>query len=90
MTVIPAVASASYFMIDPTTEGNWIGTYGTQGYDIIGGPSSLPSYATVTPSGAVDLHLGCEHDRSASPPGLIPAPSALPPAGTRPPASRWT
>ena len=32
--------------------GNWIGTYGTQGYDIIGNAASLPSYATVTPSGA--------------------------------------
>ena len=36
---------------DTTTEGNWIGTYGTQGYDIIGATASLPSYATVTASG---------------------------------------
>ena len=35
---------------DTTTEGNWIGTYGTQGYDVIGNAASLPSYATVTPS----------------------------------------
>ena len=33
------------------TEGNWIGTYGAQGYDVIGSAASLPSYATVTPSG---------------------------------------
>ena len=32
-------------------EGNWIGTYGTQGYEVIGNATSLPSYATVTPSG---------------------------------------
>ena len=36
---------------DRTTKGNWIGTYGTQGYNIIGNAASLPSYATVTPSG---------------------------------------
>ena len=31
-----------------------MGTYGGQGYDVIDGSSSLPSYATVTPSGAND------------------------------------
>ncbi len=36
---------------DSTTQGTWNGTYGTQGYDVIGSSSSLPSYATVTPSG---------------------------------------
>src|SRR5262249_16073483 len=29
----------------------WIGTYGAQGYDVIPGAASLPSYATVAPSG---------------------------------------
>jgi hypothetical protein len=28
-----------------------MGTYGSQGYDVIGDSSSLPGYATVTPSG---------------------------------------
>ena len=45
------VASAAFVKQDTTTEGNWIGTYGTQGYDIIGATASLPSYATVTASG---------------------------------------
>jgi hypothetical protein len=36
---------------DTTTEGSWIGLYGTQGYDVIGDTASIPSYATVTPSG---------------------------------------
>jgi hypothetical protein len=44
--------SASLIKTDTTTEGAWMGPYGTQGYDIIGGATSLPSYATVTPSGA--------------------------------------
>ena len=36
---------------DTTTQGSWVGTYGAQGYDIVSGPSSLPSNDTVTPSG---------------------------------------
>jgi NPCBM/NEW2 domain len=37
---------------DTTTEGNWVGTYGSQGYDIEGTTASLPSYASVGMSGA--------------------------------------
>jgi hypothetical protein len=44
-------ATATYLNQDTTTHGNWIGTYGSQGYDLINGSSSLPSYATVTPAG---------------------------------------
>ena len=36
---------------DTSTQGNWAGVYGTQGYDIIDGPVSAPSYATITPAG---------------------------------------
>ena len=46
-----AVATASFIKQDTTTQGNWIGTYGSQGYDVIGNAASLPSYATVTPTG---------------------------------------
>ena len=52
MTVtITAPATATFLKQDRTTEGNWINTYGTQGYEVIGNATSLPSYATVTPSG---------------------------------------
>ena len=44
-------ASASLVKSDPATEGNWLGAYGSQGYDVIGKPASIPSYATVTPAG---------------------------------------
>ena len=60
---------------DTTTEGNWIGTYGTQGYDIIGGAANLPSYATVTPSGPVDLYLDHRHDRPRVPSRTPAAPA---------------
>jgi Hypothetical glycosyl hydrolase family 15 len=43
--------TATFLRQDATTKGNWIGTYGTQGYDVIGDPASLPSYAVITPSG---------------------------------------
>jgi subtilase family serine protease len=43
--------TAEFVKEDTTTEGNWIGTYGSQGYDVIDDASSLPGYATVTPSG---------------------------------------
>ncbi len=45
------VPSVSFIKQDTTTQGNWIGTYGSQGYDVIGNAASLPSYATVTPAG---------------------------------------
>ncbi len=46
-----AANSASFVNTDTTTQGNWSGTYGAAGYDVIGSTTSLPSYATVTPSG---------------------------------------
>ena len=46
-----AAPTASFIKQDTTTQGNWIGTYGSQGYDVIGNAASLPSYATVTPTG---------------------------------------
>jgi hypothetical protein len=53
----PAVAvtisapTATFLEQDTRTEGNWINTYGTQGSEVIGNATSLPSCATVTPSG---------------------------------------
>jgi hypothetical protein len=49
----PATGPASALFIgrNTTTQGSWIGTFGAQGYDVIGGTASIPSYATVTPSG---------------------------------------
>ncbi len=44
-------SSATFLKTDTTTQGSWIKTYGTQGYDVIGDTPSLSPYATVTPSG---------------------------------------
>ena len=48
-----ATASTSVTVVErnSTTEGSWIGTYGAQGYDVIGDAASLPGYVTITPSG---------------------------------------
>lgn len=42
---------ASFAGSDGATQGNWIGKYGSAGYDLPGIATSLPSYAAVTPSG---------------------------------------
>ena len=59
---------------DTTTEGNWIGEYGSQGYDILGASNYLPNAAS--PSTA-----GCP---SWANPGTANATNALqvPPSGT--------
>ena len=44
-------ATATFVGSDTTTAGNWIGNYGSQGYDIIGEGASYPAYAQVTPVG---------------------------------------
>jgi hypothetical protein len=48
-------SSATLIKTDTTTQGTWIGTYGTQGYDIVGRPSVLPRHDTITPSGQSTL-----------------------------------
>ncbi len=47
----PMGTSATFVGTDATTQGNWSPTYGTAGYDVIGGQASLPSYATVSANG---------------------------------------
>ena len=47
----PAAARATFVQQDTTTQGNWIGKYGSNGYNIIGDATSYPSYATVTATG---------------------------------------
>lgn len=44
-------AAASFVETDSTTSGKWSGTYGGDGYEIVGGSTSLPSYVTVSVSG---------------------------------------
>ena len=49
---VPTLPAAAVFLKqDTATEGNWIGTYGAQGYELIGNAVDIPSYATVTASG---------------------------------------
>ena len=40
---------------DTTTEGNWVGAYGADGYNVIGGTTSYPSYVQVSASGQSTL-----------------------------------
>ena len=48
-------ATATFVKTDTTTQGTWMGTYGADGYNVVGTTTknpSYPSYATVTASGA--------------------------------------
>jgi uncharacterized membrane protein YkoI len=44
--------NARFLARDATTQGNWIGAYGSQGYDIAGAAPALPSFAGVSLTGA--------------------------------------
>lgn len=46
-------AAATLSAADTTTQGTWTGTYGSDGYDVIDGDSSLPSYVTMDTGGSV-------------------------------------
>ena len=54
MTVVNSVntASAQLLKRDTTTEGNWMGVYGSKGYNVINNAVNYPAYATVSTSGA--------------------------------------
>ena len=51
VTVNPSGTSAVFIKQDTNTQGNWIGAYGSQGFNIVGDATSYPSYATVTATG---------------------------------------
>ncbi len=57
INVTAATTSATFLEQDTKTQGNWIGVYGTDGYDVINNPSTthpnaLPAGVTVTSAGA--------------------------------------
>jgi len=48
---LPVVANATFVTADTTTHGNWKDAYGSEGYNVIGDPSTphYPDNVTVTP-----------------------------------------
>lgn len=46
-----AASRVTFVGLDTSTQGNWKGVYGSDGYNVINDSSSYPAYATVTPSG---------------------------------------
>ena len=46
-----SLTSASFVGTDTTTQGNWQGVYGADGYNVVNNTASYPSYAVVTPGG---------------------------------------
>src|SRR6202022_3329975 len=50
-SVTPGTGTATFVTLDTTTQGNWKGVYGSNGYNVINDRVAYPSYVTVTPSG---------------------------------------
>ena len=51
VTLIVDQAQASFVQTDTSTQGNWIGVYGTDGYSIANSTQSIPSYTTFAVQG---------------------------------------
>ncbi len=51
------VGSTLFEKLDTITLGNWENAYGGDGYNFVGGPSSLPNYAQVTVTGTPQTFL---------------------------------
>ena len=79
---IPPPATAAFIRQDATTQGNWIGVYGSQGYDVVGSGVSNPTYTTVTPAGQ-SLYTWATPSSSAT------QALEVPPAGTSRVAAVW-
>ncbi len=47
-------ATATFIRTDSATQGNWMGAYGSQGFDIFTTAANNPSFATVTPAGELN------------------------------------
>ena len=79
-------AQATFLKEDTTTAGNWMGTYGSQGYDVINSGASgikLPANVTVTPA-----HEALYTWANPAPPTATQA-LEVPPGGTSRIAACW-
>jgi len=54
VTISAPPAVANYVTTDTTTQGNWTGVYGSDGYSIFNGNSDLPSYAQLSSTDALN------------------------------------
>ncbi len=52
----PTPTAATFVKSDTTTQGAWIGKYGSQGYSVAVEGASLPSYATVAPAAGTSVY----------------------------------
>jgi hypothetical protein len=82
ITVTP-VTQATFLEKDTGTAGNWIGTYGSQGYDVINSGMSIPAGVTVT---AAHQSL---YTWANSAPATAPQALEVPPAGASRIAACW-
>jgi len=65
------VPSASFIKQDTTMQGNWIGTYRSQGYDVIGNSSATPSQDTIGKGSVAKAREHKSHELRKSLPPLL-------------------
>ncbi len=76
-----SVATASFWGEDTTTQGSWIGKYGSQGYDMVTSAVSLPAGVTVAVNGTSTYTWGN--------PSTVVQSLEVPPAGATRIAACW-
>ena len=91
-TVNTPPATATFNGKDTTTEGSWIGVYGSQGYNVINATNGVdyPSYATVTPAGNTPYTWAASTNAGPGPPESLGDRAGSRRAGMPARASRWT
>ncbi len=65
VNIVASQATATFLEQDAATQGNWIGVYGLQGYNVIDDTPKYPAGDTVTPSGEL-TYLDTTSTTSAS------------------------
>jgi hypothetical protein len=73
-TAAPTPAAATFIQADSTTQGKWSGTYGADGYALLGAGGNLPSYVRL--STAVDQLTWTWADATSDPRALQNGPGA--------------
>lgn len=67
----PAKPAATFVSLDTSTQGNWIGKYGSEGYSLNSGPVSLPPGVQVSfKSGLTEIYDYVVEDANADPQAL--------------------
>jgi uncharacterized repeat protein (TIGR01451 family) len=65
--VAPAEPSAVFVAADKTTQGNWRGSYGAEGHNVVNDSESYPAYAAVSVTGHNPYTFAASTDEARAP-----------------------